>query len=64
MTVIISINEFGTKHNFHISGINEGNNETYYKDFGLGEKQSMNHHFDSLYLNAIKFDKKITLIKI
>ncbi len=64
MTVIISINEFGTKHNFHISGINEGNNETYYKDFGLGEKQSMNHHFDSLYLNAIKFDKKITLTKI
>ena len=35
MTVIISINEFGTKHNFHISGINEGNNETYYKDFGF-----------------------------
>lgn len=64
MTVIISINEFGAKHNFHLSGINEGNKETYYKDFSLGEKQSMNHHFDSLYLEAIKFDKKISFIKI
>ncbi len=64
MTLIISINEFGAKHNFHMSGINEENKETYYKDFSLGEKQSMNHHFDSLYLDAIKFDKKISLIKI
>ncbi len=64
MTVIISINEFGVKHNFHMSGINEENKETYYKDFNLGEKQSMNHHFDSLYLEAIKFDKKISFIKI